>query len=267
MSSKFTSHLQQLQNDRDVYWEDVIDKSADFDLKEKVAIVTGGSRGIGRATVDVLLQKGVTVVSISRSDANEQNSHPNLHHKSCDVRHVARVQEIVNETVAEFGSLDILINCAAYAFITPLQEESEELFDKIMDINFKGVRNFIVAATEHLKKSKGSIVSLGSIWGLPGTNLAGDATYSAGDAAIIKYSEVAATELPEIRINTVSPALVDTGLNDDMSEEAKTAFAKQYKDRDTLLQPTEIAQVVEFLVSNNITQKNIIIDAGYTERH
>jgi 3-oxoacyl-[acyl-carrier protein] reductase len=253
-----------MQNHRDVYWSG-LDKKTSNDLKDKVAIVTGGGKGIGKAIVENFLKNGAKVVIVTRSTGKDlTENQPNLFHKSCDVRDFKRVQEVVEEIVSELGKVDILVNCAGYAFLTPIKEESEELFDKIMDINFKGVRNFMVATANHLENSKGVVINLGSIWGMPGINLPGDSTYSAGDAAIIKYSEVAAEEFEFTRVNTISPALVDTEMNNDMTEEAKQEFIKGYDNRTTLLQPSEIAEVAEFIVKSDINQKNIIIDAGYT---
>ncbi len=263
---KYFVSQSQIKNIRDIYWEE-IHKPFESNLIGKIAIVTGGTKGIGKAVVERFIKAGATVIVVSRSDPGElSNTNANCHYIPADVRNSSRVQEVVAEVVSKFGSVDILINCAGYAFLTDIKDETEELFDKIMDINFKGTRNFIVASALHLEKSHGCIVSIGSIWGLPGTNLAGDATYSAGDAAIIKYSEVAAEELPAIRINTISPALVNTAMNNDMTLEARGEFAKHYKNRDTLIEPDEIAEVVEYVVNSEFTQKNVIVDFGYTER-
>lgn len=252
-----------LQNNREVFWND-LDKSIDGNLHGKVAVVTGGGKGIGKAIVENFLGNDAKVVIVTRSSGKDfAKNRKNCYHKICDVRDYKRAKVIVDEIVDELGKIDILVNCAGYAFLTSIKKESEELFDKIMDINFKGVRNFMVASANHLEDSKGVIINLGSIWALPGVNLPGDSTYSAGDAAIVKYSEVAAEEFNYARVNSISPALVETTMNDDMTERDKQEMAEKYEGRDTLLRPEEIASVAEFIVKNNINQKNIIIDAGY----
>lgn len=255
-----------MKNDRDVYWNEIDEKPLDGDLEGKTAIVTGGSKGIGKAIVDMLLENGSNVVIVSRSSGKEvAESRENCQFKSCNVRDTDRAREVVEKTVEEYGGLDILVTSAGMAWLTPIKEESEEFFDKVMETNFKGVRNFIVPAAEHLENSNGDIITLGSIWGLPGTNLPGDSTYSAGDAAIIKYSEVAAEELENVEVNCISPALVDTDINEDMSEEAIQKFVSDYKTRNSLFQPDDIAEVAEYLLKNNVDQKNIVVDAGYTQ--
>lgn len=256
-----------MKNERDIYWQDLEERITEKDLEGKIAIVTGGGKGIGKSTVDMLLENEAQVVIVSRTTGEEvADKRENCDFKACNVRNTKRCEEVVNEVVEEHGKIDILVTSAGMAWLTPIKEESEDFFDKVMDTNFKGVRNFISASAEHLEETEGDIITLGSIWGLPGTNLPGDSTYSAGDAAIIKYSEVAAEELENVDVNCISPALVDTDINEDMSEEAINKFVEKYKDRETLLQPEEIAEVAEHLIKSDIDQKNIIIDAGYTKQ-
>lgn len=255
-----------MKNKRDIYWHEIENKPLDGDLEGKTALVTGGGKGIGKAIVDNLLDNDAEVVVVSRSTGEKvAEARENCEFKSCNVRNTERAEEVVEEVVEENGSLDILVTSAGMAWLTPIKEESEEFFDKVMETNFKGVRNFIAPAAQHLEESGGDIITLGSIWGLPGTNLPGDSTYSAGDAAIIKYSEVAAEEFENVNVNCISPALVDTDINQDMSEEAIKEFVDDYKTRNSLFQPEEIAEVAEYLLKNDVYQKNIVIDAGYTQ--
>ncbi len=255
-----------MENKRDVYWQD-IKTPAPGDLRDKVAVITGGGKGIGRATAENFLHDGACVVVLSRRTGKDLAvQYPKCFHKDCDVRDFTSVKRVIEEIVFELGRIDILFNCAGVALLTLIKDEPEELFDQIVDTNFKGVRNCTVAACKYLEKSRGCIINIGSIWGMPGINLPGDATYSAIDAAIIKYSEVAAEEFESIRVNCISPALADTDINDDMSEQDKQKFIEAYTDRSTLLQPQEIAEVAEYISKSDINQKTIIIDAGYTKR-
>ncbi len=255
-----------MQNNRDIFWDD-IDKTHQSDVNGKVAVITGGGKGIGRAIAENLLANGAKVIILTRSSGQElADGNDNCSRKTCDVRYFDQVKQSIDEITDEFGRIDILVNAAGIALLTPVKEEPEKLFDDIMDINFKGTRNCVVAAAEHLEKTRGCIINIGSIWGMPGINLVGDATYSAGDAAIIKYSEVLAEELPLIRVNCIAPALVETDMNNDMTEEERNEFAKAYKGRDNLIQPSEVANVAEYIIKSDTNQKTIIIDAGYMER-
>lgn len=251
-----------MNNSRDIFWEEIEDKSFEGQLKNKNAIVTGGASGIGKAISKRFFQQGwnVAVVDIDDSARKHIGKNCNLY-INCDVRHENQVKDAVEKTVDEFEGLNVIVNCAGCAWLTPISEESEEFFDKIIDTNFKGVRNFTKAAQKYLSDSGGDIINIGSIWGLPGVNLPGDSTYSAGDAAIIKYSEVAAEEIDEIDINCISPSLVDTPMNKDMTEEQKENVVERFSNRSNMLYPSEIAEVAEFLVKNDITQKNLIIGA------
>jgi NAD(P)-dependent dehydrogenase (short-subunit alcohol dehydrogenase family) len=254
-----------MENDRDVYWDNIENKVFEGELEDQVAVVTGGGKGIGKAIVDMLLENRAHAVIVSRSTGREvAESRENCEFKSCNVRNAERCEEVIEEVEEKHGRIDILVPNAGTAWLTPIKEESEEFFDKVMETNFKGVRNFIAPAAEHLEKTNGNIVTVGSILGMPGNNLEGDSTYSAGDAAIIKYSEVAAEEFENVDVNCISPAYVDTDINQDMSEEALNEIVEKYKGRDTLLRPEEIADVAEHLIKSQMTQKNVVIDAGYT---
>ncbi len=252
-----------MPNNRDVFWDD-LDKRVSGDLKNKVAVITGGGKGIGRAIVQNFLKNGATIIILTRSSGeNVAAGNDNCFRVTCDVRKFSQVKLIMENIVAAHGHIDILVNAAGIALLTPVKQETEELYDSIMDTNFKGVRNCIVATAAYIEQTKGCIINIGSIWGMPGINLVGDATYSAADAAIIKYSEIIAAELPSARCNCISPALVETSMNDDMTTEEKNEFMRGYPDRNTLLQPAEIAEVAEYIAKSDINQKNIIIDGGY----
>jgi len=262
---KFSSEIAGMKNERDIYWDKIENKAFDGNLEDQVAIVTGGGKGIGKAIVDMLLENGAYVVIISRSTGEEvAEKRENCEFKSCNVRDTERSEKVVEKVVEEQSKLDILVASAGTAWLTPIKEESEEFFDKVTETNFKGVRNFIAPAAEHLDDENGDIITLGSILGMPGSNLEGDSTYSAGDAAVIKYSEVAAEEFENVDVNCISPAYVDTDINQDMSEEALERIVDEYKFRDSLLQPEDIARVAEHLIKSDEDQKNVVIDAGYT---
>ena len=244
-------------------------------LKSKVAIVTGGSSGIGLATVKALTKKGATVVI---ADINEQSGklvEEELKKNEADVLFInvnvaeeKSVENLVNETVNKYGKVDILINNAGIGGLTPTHTLTFEQYNKIISVNQNGV--FLAAKhaiREMLKTGGGCIVNTASILGTVGHPEA--FAYTASKGAVLNLSKTLALEYADknIRVNTICPGFLDTGT---VNREANglsnsELIAKHPIGR--LGKPEEIAHAIIFLCENDfVTGTSLIVDGGYIAR-
>ena len=191
-------------------------------LKDKVAIVTGGSRGIGRATAIRLAESGAHVVINYARREDEAVEVANLIRAlgrdvllvQADVSNLEEAQQLVKKTVAHFGHCDILVANAGIWEGGAVENMTEEIWDKVIDINLKGTWTVCRAAVSEMKKhGAGSIVIVSSTAGQRGE--AGYSNYAASKGGQISFTKALSTELaPTIRVNAVAPGWVDTELSD-----------------------------------------------------
>ncbi|MEZ5346336.1 MAG: 3-oxoacyl-ACP reductase family protein [Pyrinomonadaceae bacterium] len=203
-------------------------KLPNYLLQGKTAVVTGASRGIGRATALRLAEAGANVVVnyLSRKDdADEvvreaEKSGVGAAAFQADVAKVYEAEALVNKAIEEFGGLDILVANAGIWEGAPVNEMSEELWDRVIDANLKGTWTVSRAASEHFKKqNSGNIVIVSSTAGQRGE--AGYSNYAASKGGQISFTKALSNELaPAIRVNAVAPGWVDTGLNDEVFNDA-----------------------------------------------
>ena len=227
-------------------------------LQNQVAIITGGSRGIGYATAEKFIQEGATVVVAASSPANAAKAAQQLKEKypaarisgiSPDLSSLASVREEFAQVAEEFGSIDILVNNAGVSESTPLLKYTEETFDKVMDLNVKGVFNASRVAAEYMEKQGHGVIlntsSMVSLYGQP----AGFA-YPASKFAVNGMTLSMARELgPKgIRVNAVAPGIIETDMMKAVPKEVIEPMAKQIPLR-RLGQPEDIANAFAFLAS------------------
>ena len=230
-----------------------------MDLRNKVAVITGGSRGIGYATVEAFLQAGATVVLTASSQANADKSVATLKEKypnaviagiAPDLTCMDCVRKAFDQVVEEFGSLDILVNNAGMSESTPLSQYTEELFDKVMDLNVKGVFTATKAAADIMvKQGKGVILnttSMVSVYGQPS-----GFSYPASKFAVNGLTLSLARELgPKgIRVNAVAPGITETDMMRAVPKEVIDPLIAQIPLR-RLGQPEDIANAFLFLASD-----------------
>jgi len=244
-------------------------------LQGKVALVTGGGRGIGRAIVFALADAGATVAfTYKNSTAAAEEIVRELTGKGLTVTayqsDAAMTQEastVVESVIKEFGRLDILVNNAGITRDGLLLRMSEEDWDRVLDNNLKSVFNFTKAACRHMMGQRaGKIVNLTSVVGIRGN--AGQANYAASKAGIVGFTKSIAKEVGSrnIQVNAVAPGFVDTDMTAALTAEQKKALADTLPLRRTA-KPEEIAAVVRFLVSPEaeyITGQVIAVDGGMT---
>lgn len=201
----------------------IVDKKLpDYLLQGKTAIVTGASRGIGRATALRLAEAGANVVVNyfrHRAEAEEVAGECEKFGVAAivvqaDVSKLDEAEKLINAAREKFGAVDVLVANAGIWEGAPVNEMSEKLWDKVLDANLKGTWTVCKAATEVFKKqNEGNIVIVSSTAGQRGE--AGYSNYAASKGGQISFTKALSNELaPEIRVNAVAPGWVDTNLND-----------------------------------------------------
>lgn len=242
-------------------------------LEGKVALVTGGTRGIGRAIVLKLASAGASIAFTGQreSDALRQTESEvvNLGVKCkayiSNASDYTLTQELVSEVHKEFGKIDILVNNAGITKDTLLMRMSEEQWDDVINVNLKSTFNFTKAVVPIMARQRqGSIVNISSIVGLNGNP--GQANYSASKAGIIGLTKSVAKEMGarNIRVNAVAPGFIATEMTDALPQEVKDEYAKRISLR-RLGQGEDIANVVMFLASDlagYVTGEVITVDGG-----
>lgn len=227
-------------------------------LKDKVAVITGGSRGIGFATVERFLQEGATVILTASSQASADKAVAKLKEKypqlsvdgiSPDLTNLRSVQEAFRAVVDRYGRLDILVNNAGVSERTPLLDYTEEIYDKVMDLNVKGVFNAARAAAEHMaRQGEGVILNTSSMVSLTGQP--SGFAYPASKFAVNGLTVSLARELgPKgIRVNAVAPGITETDMMKAVPKEIIEPMIAQIPLR-RLGQPEDIANAFVFLAS------------------
>ena len=228
-------------------------------LKNKVAVITGGSRGIGFATADKFLQEGAAVILTASSQASADKAVAKLLQKypeaavagiSPDLSSLESVQKAFRKVIETYGCIDILVNNAGISESTPFTEYTEETFDKVMDLNVKGVFTASRAAIECMvARGKGVILSTSSMVSISGQ--ASGFAYPASKFAVNGLTVSLARELgPKgIRVNAVAPGITETDMMKAVPKEVIEPLIKQIPLR-RLGQPEDIANAFVFLASD-----------------
>ena len=241
-------------------------------LKDKVSVITGGARGIGRAICLLFAQEGcdIVVADVNIPEAEKTASDIQALGRRAqalemDVSNYVKVQEAFNKILDKFGKVDILVNNAGITKDGLILRMSEAEWDAVLSVNLKGAFNCIKAASRiMLKQRQGKIINIASIIGIIGN--AGQANYSASKAGIIALTKTAARELASrnINVNAVAPGFIQTEMTDKLSEELKTKM-KQAIPLNTLGSPDDVAKACLFLAgdeSNYITGQTLVVDGG-----
>ena len=241
-------------------------------LSGKVAIVTGGSRGIGKATASLLAQHGANVVITSKNNSSLQNAAKEMNNVVSipgDIRKNADVENVVKVTLEKFGRIDILVNNAGiFPKVKPLHEISEEEWNDVIDINLTGQFRFTKAVIPHLMKTNGCIVNVSSDAGLKSfENFEADA-YTASKGALVLLTKAWAVEYAKykIRVNCVCPGIVETDMTSPWLEsEADRAMAVAEHPIGRIGMPEDVAKAILYLVSDDsswVTGAILPVDGG-----
>lgn len=242
-------------------------------LAGKVALVTGASRGIGKAIACKLAREGAKVIinyngskekaQAVKSEIEAAGGQAEVY--QCDVSDYTACETFIQTVIKEEGSLDILVNNAGITKDGLLMKMSEEDFDKVLDTNLKGAFNTIRFASRQMLRQKGGrIINMSSVVGVSGN--AGQANYAASKAGVIGLTKAAARELASrgITVNAIAPGFIETDMTDVLSDKVKEASEAQIP-LGHFGKPEDVAAAAAFLASEEaryITGQVLHVDGG-----
>ena len=231
----------------------------------KHLLISGGSRGIGRACVELFAREGYKVSSLSRTGTPD-DAISGVSYFKCDVKDPEQVARSVSEAIAESGNIDVLISNAGIAISGLAQDFKYQDYRDVIDTNFGGLFNLTNAIIPHMvRQGSGVILAVSSMWGQTGASC--EALYSASKGAVDSYIKSLAKELGPsgIRVNAVSPGAIETDMMKGFTEEDKKVISEDTPEG-RLGTPSEIAEVLYFLQSDKasfITGQIIGANGGY----
>ncbi|MEO9276766.1 MAG: SDR family NAD(P)-dependent oxidoreductase [Nitrososphaera sp.] len=245
-------------------------------LSGKVAIVTGGSRGIGMAVATTLAENGANVVITSKEKSRLEKTAEKIKNSfsvAGDIRIIDDVQNIVKKTIERFGKIDILVNNAGiFPKVKPLHEITESEWNEVIDVNLTGQFHVTKTVIPYMMKNGGCIVNVSSDAGLKSfENFEADA-YTASKAALVMLTKAWAIEYAKykIRVNCVCPGIVETDMTRPyLATEADRAMADAEHPIGRIGLPKDVANAILYLVSDDsswITGAILPVDGGAVTR-
>lgn len=244
-------------------------------LEGKIALITGGYKGIGRGIVDVFIKYGAKVIVLDYDEEVLTMKNENILPFVVDIRDKEEVERVVAAGVEEFGKLDILVNNAGVCILNGFEEMPDEIRNTHFGININGVWNTTKIALKYLKETEGAIVNMSSVTG-PMVADPGEVAYATSKAAVLGFTKSLAADLAKnnIRVNAIMPGYVLTPMVKNMSETSDPENPNKVIESiaqaipmKRLAHPEEIGELAAFLASKEssyITGQGIVIDGGST---
>lgn len=234
-------------------------------LKDRVAIVTGGARGLGQAMCELFADQGARVIALDMADMTYEKDH--VDYMKLNVANAEEAKQVFDSIVSKYGKVDILVNNAGITRDALTRKMTDEQWNTVMDVNLKGVFNLTRHIGPHMAENgKGSIVNISSVVGTYGN--IGQANYAATKGAVISLAKTWAKEFAmkgaDVRVNTIAPGYTMTEILKTVPEDLLEKFAKMTM-LNRLGQPEEIAQVALFLASDQssyMTGQTLAVDGG-----
>lgn len=234
----------------------------------KVAIVSGGSRGIGASIVETLASSGFDVVLNYRFSADKANNiaskFSNVVTFQADVSDHAQVKSLIDFTISKFGHIDLLVNNAGIDFINTLSDTSDSDFDKVLKNNLYSAFYLSKEVSPYMINAKsGLIINISSIWGIVGASC--EMAYSVSKAGLDAMTKSLAKELgpSNIRVNSIAPGIIDTDMNSFLSKEELSEIVNDIP-LERIGLPSDVADTVLFLEKNSyITGQVIQVTGGW----
>ena len=238
----------------------------DFSLHGRVALVTGGSSGIGRAIADAFASKGATVVVVDRAVTDAPAVEGGV--LACDVTDPVSVDRAVDDVQRRFGRIDVLVNSAGVALLGPAEDFSLEQWDRTLSVNLTGA--FVMSqrvGQVMLAQASGAVISLASQ--AASVALPGHVAYCASKAGLLGMTRVLALEWAGrgVTVNTISPTVVLTPLGREVWDNPKGEALKRQIPTGRFALPEEIAAAAVYLASDAARMVNgadLVIDGGYS---
>jgi 3-oxoacyl-[acyl-carrier protein] reductase len=240
-----------------------------IDLSGRTALVTGSTRGIGRAIAETLAGAGARVAVVGRDEARAKEAaaaiSPDARGFACDVGDVASVTRLIETAEKELGGIDILVNNAGLTRDNLMMRMKDEDWDAVIDANLRGAFVAMRAVSRGMMKKRwGRIINIASVVGVVGNK--GQANYAASKAGLIGLTKSIAKELASRNIlaNVVAPGFIETDMTAAMTDDAKKVLFTQIP-LERLGRPNDIASIVTFLASEQasyITGQVFVVDGG-----
>jgi len=239
-------------------------------IENKVALITGGSEGIGFGIAKTFAEAGAKVVITGRDmnklEAAKEKLGSQVLMMSADITQVKLCADTLNTVLKKFRKLDILVNNAGVGIYKPVSQTTIEDFDLMFNTNVRGLFALTQACIPELKKTRGNIINIGSVLGMRGMPVY--SVYSASKAAVIMLTQLWAKELaPDVRVNSISPGGVDTPAFVRMYGEEKKQQVLEFISGHHLMkrvgQPDDIGRMALYVATENwITGSNFVVDGG-----